>query len=253
MYKEMCYLLYTGNLRGINVYNMKRTILLIILNLTILTSNSQNNILKDTIIQLGDYNVSIKNITKTKFLDTQKVSSNSNWIFEEECLKLKLISIINDDSVSIKLYDDDEIIIKKNEYSFSIDFIKYESIRGIYIFHEEWSEGGSYFMVSIKDGKKRSVYSSNLVFNLNTYMAMGTSDIISGWYSNGIQVYDFPKSKEPVELFSLDPTYNLKETWGVLEIKWVENNVILAKGIYDNWKTMTNDTIYKKIRFNNVR
>ena len=60
----MCYLLYTGNLRGINVYNMKRTILLIILNLTILTSNSQNNILKDTIIQLGDYNVSIKKTTE---------------------------------------------------------------------------------------------------------------------------------------------------------------------------------------------
>jgi hypothetical protein len=232
---------------------MKRTILLMILNLTILTSNSQNNVLKDTIIELGDYNVSIKNINEPKFLNAQKVSSNSNWIFKEECLKLKLISIINDDSVSIKLYDGEEIIIKKGEYSFSIDFIKYESFRGIYIFHEEWSEGGSYFMVAIKDGKKRRIYDSTPVFNQNTYMAMGAVDIISEWYSNGIQVYDFPKLKEPVELFSLNPTEELNETWGVLEIKWVKNNVILAKGVYDNWKAMTNDTIYKKIQFSNVR
>jgi hypothetical protein len=84
-------------------------------------------------------------------------------------------------------------------------------------------------------------------------MATKALDIISEWYSNGVQVYDFPKLKEPVELFSLNPNVELNETWGVLEIKWVKNNVILAKGVYDNWKAMTNDTIYKKIQFSNVR
>jgi hypothetical protein len=144
---------------------MQRTILLIILDLTILTSYSQNNVLKDTIIKLGDFNVSIKNINISKFLNAQKVFSNSNWFFKEEYLKLELISIINDDYVSIKLYNGEKIIIKKGEYSFSINFVKYESFRYIYIFHEEWSEGRSYFMVAIKDGKKRRIYDSTPVFN----------------------------------------------------------------------------------------
>jgi hypothetical protein len=211
----------------------------------------EENKLIDTLTQLPDviedividgktikhkgYKLIISESTKAEFEDI-KVDETTKLLTEKECVQNKRISITSEKEIDLKLANGNYFTLKKSkteddEQFFGYTFTHFDSIRNIYVLWENWLEAGHPIMVNAVSGKTTIIYGSLFRSNTNqTLTANFEADIGAGWTPNGIQVFEI-KNNAYVQLFEFDPTRELDERWGPVNIKWKNDNTIYMECI----------------------
>jgi hypothetical protein len=204
-------------------------------------------------VNLNGYTLNITNSSLDEFNSTNRIDTEKDITLTRlQCLENKKIFEITPKEINLKLHNETNFTLKKqneeeDDQFFSYSLINYNLTKNLYFFWEDWLEAGHPIMVNGFTGKTNTLVGSSFVQNKsNTMCAFFAEDIDSGWTPNGIQLFEI-KNNEWEEMFDFNPS-TFYDYWGPVDLKWLDNSTLLIKCVVNNADSGYFN-IYKKLRF----
>jgi hypothetical protein len=202
-------------------------------------------------VNKSNYSLIIDDLTSFEFDQSPWGDTSSLLLDEKQCLAADKIRSTSPNEYQLLLNSGQYYKLKKaqaDEQFFGYQFIHYDSLRKIYVFWENWLEAGHPVMISAVNGELTEIYGKNFSHNGDKNLCVNfAEDIGAGWTPNGILLLK-KTSNSFKKLFDFDPSIDLNDTWGPVEVKWKNDNTLLIHAIENDAKGGYNH-LYKKLQF----
>jgi hypothetical protein len=152
----------------------------------------------------------------------------------------------NGSSRIVILDNGEETMLSPNELhdEAAYTFEKLFRDKSLLLFRVQWFEGNNYFLLNTKSGEKTYTI-GRVYFSLNGKYCISINDDIEASYSaNGFQLFSIGENNSLEEIWEYSPN------WGPENIKWIDDNTLIAKGYYFHGENWEKKTIFKKILIN---
>jgi len=201
-------------------------------------------------ISIGEKELTIQPSTKEVFNFFNFNATQSTIIENTTCFELGLASQSDKKEITLKTSNNNQfkLIDDSNDEQFKgYELLHFDSILNSYILWESWIEAGHPIAVNASNGVKTKVFGKTFYHDQEKNVSINIADDIdSGWTPNGIQCIEHGNGELKVA-WQFDPTFDMDESIGPLDLAWIDHSTIVVK--FRTLNAEENYTTYKTIQF----